>query len=390
VTSLRVGGSERPGASRLQSLTLAAAERGFRLDFASLDMTAPQRTSYRYRLQGFDPGWNAADASHRSLSYTNLPPGSYTLRVQGSNRAGVWSPREIRVPVTVLPAFYQKLWFRGLVGLALLALVHGGVRMRVRRLEARSRVLEQLVRERTLALEERGRELEAAYLRIEQASLTDPLTGLRNRRFLEQAMGGDVELAVRRHDDTDTAVGADLVFLLLDLDHFKSVNDTHGHAAGDAVLVQTAALLRAVFRASDHVVRWGGEEFLVVVRFVNRREAPELAEKVRAAIAAHDYRLGDGTSLSRTASLGVAAFPFAPARPRSVAWEEVVDLADLALYAAKRSGRNRWVGIAAGDTTEPEAALKRFRDDPASALADRAVQVQALDGQGEGLRWGVD
>ena len=168
-----------------------------------------------------------------------------------------------------------------------------------------------------------------------------------------------------------------LVFLLLDLDHFKSVNDTYGHAAGDAVLVQTAAVLRSVFRSSDHVVRWGGEEFLVVARFIDRGEAPALAEKIREGIATHEFRLEDGTVLERTCSIGFAAWPFSPEQPRAIGWEEIVDLADLGLYAAKRSGRNRWVGIEAGEAADPGAAVKRFREDPEASLAKGEVRVQA-------------
>lgn len=321
-TSFRVDGLER---AMPRALTLASGDRGFRLDFAALDFTSPERNAYRYRLEGYDRGWIATDATRRSLTYTNLRPGSYTLRVQGTNRAGLWSPRELRLPVTVLPAFYATWWFRALCVAAALALAYAIYRLRVRRLEARGRELERLVSERTA-------ELERAYARIEEASLTDPLTGLRNRRFLEQAIAPDLEMAVRK--------GEDLVFLLVDLDHFKTVNDTYGHAAGDAVLVQTAAVLRAVFRASDYIVRWGGEEFLVVARFIDRRDAPELAEKLRAAIEAHAFTLPDATVLRRTCSIGVAAFP------SGTTWEHTVAQADEALYEAKRSGRNRFVAAA--------------------------------------------
>jgi len=254
----------------------------------------------------------------------------------------------------------------------------------VRRLEARGRELERVVRERTQALEERGQELaaanvelSAAYARIEDASLTDPLTGLRNRRFLEQHIPGDAQLALRRSGDARVSAAGDLVFLLIDLDHFKAVNDTHGHAAGDAVLVQTAALLRQALRASDVVVRWGGEEFLAVLRFVDRREAPRLAEKVRAAIAGHAFELGEGLTLRRTCSLGFAAHPLAPGRPEAQAWEQAVHVADRCLYAAKRSGRDRWVGVELVAEDAPAAA--RFLADAAASVGAGDVRVIATD-----------
>jgi diguanylate cyclase (GGDEF)-like protein len=128
-------------------------------------------------------------------------------------------------------------------------------------------------------------------------------------------------------------------------------------------------------RSSDHLVRWGGEEFLAVVRFVDRREASDLAEKIRAAIAAHPFRLADGTVLKRTCSIGFGAFPFLPELPRSIGWEEVVDLADLGLYTAKRNGRDRWIGVAAGRMEDPKAALRRFKDDPEGSTAAGEMRV---------------
>jgi diguanylate cyclase (GGDEF)-like protein len=376
-TTLRVDGVERPGAARLRHLTLRPGERGFRLDFAALDFTAPARLAYRYELEGYDEAWTRTAGAQPTLAYNGLGPGDYRLRIQGTNRTGQWSAHEILLPITVLPAFYQTWWFRTLAGLALLALVYLGVRLRLRRLEARSRELEEMVRERTQSLEERGRELAEAYDRIEEASLTDPLTGLRNRRYQEQSIGADLEITTRRHLDGPSAGGeADLVFLLLDLDHFKRVNDSYGHAAGDLLLRQTADLLRATFRTSDTLVRWGGEEFLVVARFVDRRQAAELAEKVCRALAAHDFVVADGLHLQRTVSAGWAVYPFDPARPQAVGWQEVVALADAALYEAKRTGRNRWVGIELAEGADPEEALRAFKADPGGVEGQQGLRLR--------------
>lgn len=330
-TSIEVDGVQQRG--EIHAVNLSPRHRGFRVDFAALDLTEPARNKYRYVLEGYDTGWTEADAARRSLTYINLPPGSYHLRVQGTNRAGRWSQHELRLPVTVAGAIYQTRAFQ--IGLlAAIGLIgYAAHRLRVRRVERRGNQLEALVEARTA-------ELRDAYVRIEEASLTDALTGLRNRRFVQQAVDADAATVVRLHGSGEGASGrADLIFILLDIDHFKQVNDVHGHAAGDAVLVQVADILRGLFRTADHVARWGGEEFLVVARFTDRSRGPDLAEKIRAAVEAHAFRLPDGTELRKTCSLGFAPYPNSSAPT----WQAAIGIADAALYVAKREGRNRAV-----------------------------------------------
>jgi diguanylate cyclase (GGDEF)-like protein len=154
----------------------------------------------------------------------------------------------------------------------------------------------------------------------------------------------------------------DLVFLMVDIDHFKFVNDQHGHAAGDQVLQQVAEILRKATRDSDTVVRWGGEEFLVVARNAARRESGILAERIRSQMAEHPFLLEDGTILHRTCSIGFTFFPFMSENPNLLLWEQVLDIADHCLFAAKRGGRNAWVGLFPTDVSDAarlKAALPR-------------------------------
>jgi diguanylate cyclase (GGDEF)-like protein len=362
-TALRIEGNARPGAEVLSSIALSRAERSFALDFAALDRASEQRPLYRYRLDGLDRDWTVMGAGQHSLTYSRLPPGDYVLRVGVMKRDGRWSARELRLPVMVMPAFHQTTFARVLFVLAGAALLYGAYRLRVRQLRAREKALERIVAERTRELAEKNQQ-------IEEASLTDPLTKLRNRRYLEQTIGNDLELAARG------GVDRDLVFLMIDLDHFKSVNDQYGHAAGDAVLVEVARVVASTMRTSDTVVRWGGEELLIVVRFVDRAHAAEVAEKVRSAVAALEIVLPDGTMIRRTCSIGFAAWPFSPAAPRALSWERVVDLADAALYIAKHGGRNAWCGVAlASHEVDPVVAAEAFREDAERAAANGLVIV---------------
>lgn len=333
-SALRIDGRELPGASRRRELVLRPDQRSFSVDFSALDFTAPERNRYRIQLAGYETRWQEMDASFPSVTYGNLDPGSYRLQVQGSNRAGLFSPRALEIAVEVEPAFHQTTLFR-LLAVAFLALgLFGLIQLRQYQLERRSLALEMVVRERTA-------ELERAYEKIKEASLTDPLTGLRNRRFLEQTLNADVELTRRRRQDGSD--DADLVFLLLDLDHFKSVNDTWGHAAGDAVLIEAAHRLKAHLRSSDHLVRWGGEEFLAVARFLPRQEAATLAEKLRLAIGEKNFVLPTGERITKTVSVGYVAFPIDGQEIDEIGWEKAIDFADQALYDAKSQGRNRCI-----------------------------------------------
>lgn len=205
-------------------------------------------------------------------------------------------------------------------------------------------------------LEERSRHLEEAVHSLEEVSRTDPLTGLRNRRFLLEHIGAKTTACLESHR-TQGETAHDLLFLILDLDHFKHVNDTFGHAAGDAVLAQVGERLRQACQPSDLLVRWGGEEFLIVVLTRPREGGEERAESVRALVSGEAFVLDGGRHVERTCSVGFASLPFIPAHPEALGWGDVVAAADAALYAAKRAGRNAWVGLRAGKDARADTVL---------------------------------
>ena len=155
-----------------------------------------------------------------------------------------------------------------------------------------------------------------------EESLADPLTGVGNRRRF------DAELPATLADDRATAL------CIVDLDHFKAVNDTHGHPAGDALLKQVGTLMQNAMRPGDSVYRIGGEEFALVLRHATFADAVDVAERVRSAIAGHPFDIGASEPLRATASIGVAVAASADAAKLTAS-------ADAALYAAKESGRNR-------------------------------------------------
>ena len=198
-----------------------------------------------------------------------------------------------------------------------------------------------------------NRQLVASQAQLRVQSERDPLTNLANRRhFLsvmqaEQARGG-------------SEAGFDGALLLVDIDHFKHVNDGHGHAAGDLVLCEVARRLNEAVRGDDLVVRWGGEEFLVLALKVPAARAEQMAARVLKIIGNTPVMV-QGQPVQVTVSIGYARFPLPP-NVLPVAWEQAINLADMALYTAKSQGRNRAVGIVAAQA--PAApALRQIEAD---------------------------
>jgi len=349
-TKLRINGQAVPLSRLKPQLRLQPGERNFTLEVAALDLSLPGRNRYRHRLEGFDADWIPSAANERQLNYGGLAPGRYRLLVQGSNRNGHWSPKLLELEIEQLPAWWQTWWARAFGLFGAFTVLYAAVQLRTGLLRRRQAELEARVAERTLALETLSAALKEKTEALEQSALTDPLTGLRNRRFVTERLDDDLHLVLRQHEEAlrqglPPPSDADLCFFLLDLDHFKQVNDQHGHAAGDALLTQMRERLHEVFRETDYLVRWGGEEFLVVARGSSRAGAPDLAERARRAVVERPFMLPQGRTLVRSCSIGFACFPLLPAEPRATGWALVVDLADAALYCAKREGRNRWVGV---------------------------------------------
>lgn len=325
--SLQTGHRAYPTTAPLE---LGAEERDLSLQFTSLSLSAPEQLRFEARLVGYDRVWQTL-ADRRTAYYTNLPPGRYRFEARAIDADGVRG-EAVGVDFSIDARWHETLAARfGAFGaLAVLAwlLVHTRIRLLKRqrtRLEAR--------------VQARTRELAQANERLRAASLTDPLTGLHNRRFLSEQL--QLELARCRRQRA-RGEGGELVLLLIDLDHFKSINDRYGHAVGDAVLCETAERLRALARASDFVLRWGGEEFLLIARDCGWIGAAALAQRVREALSRRPFEVST-RALAVTGSIGFARWPGQTASGDD--WTLALALADAGTYIAKREGRNRAVGV---------------------------------------------
>jgi diguanylate cyclase (GGDEF)-like protein len=337
--------------------------RAFSVEFSALSFFKPDIVEYEVRLTGLDDTWQRA--SEPRARWPALPPGDYRFEARARLRPGPWSEPAF-YEFVIAPAWWQTMWARAAGVLVILALIWLAFRWRVALLRRRNRELKALVEERTRQLAE--------------LTVTDALTGMKNRRYLQLCMHEYTSDALRRHEALERGGvdpnrgNADLVFFLLDLDWFKEVNDRYGHSAGDEVLVGLSQLLGKTMRDSDTLVRWGGEEFLFIARNASRSEAPALAERMRVAVGQHEFRAGENV-VHLTCSIGFAAFPFLSGDRQHFSWEDVVDVADICLYAAKRAGRDCWVGVAAKKTDEPETLIARMRRSIADEVAAGELEV---------------
>ncbi|MBU3021515.1 diguanylate cyclase [Aestuariibacter sp. A3R04] len=207
------------------------------------------------------------------------------------------------------------------------------------------------VKHRTAELEDKNQQLEEAFHALEQVSMRDPLTGLYNRNFLNAQLPGEIHRVQHYYDTLDTTDypnNQDLVCFLVDIDYFKRINDEHGHLAGDRFLTQFTEILQEVFRQTDLLIRWGGEEFLIVCRNTDREDAVDLADRLLFAVRQHVFTLPGNIQINATCSIGFCALPVCRKNPYELDWPKTFAVMDYCLYAAKLSSRNCWVGIVEG------------------------------------------
>ncbi len=286
-------------------------------------VAGPDRTRFRYRLRGMQWQWSTSAQGH--LTYNLSAPGDYLLEVQALDEQQRDASAIDTLAFTLLPPWWRSplAWLLYLLaGVALILLL---VRWRTRHLSARERELARLVAERTAELERDKAELEAARTALSFTAHHDELTTLLNRRGILQAMQAGI--AATRLDRRPLAV------VLIDLDHFKQINDRHGHLVGDAVLARVGRRLNAGLRESDRVGRYGGEELLALLPGL-MPDAIGRLDALHRSISATPFIIGE-VMLQVTCSIGVAWY-----RDGETV-EQLLARADEALYRAKHRGRNR-------------------------------------------------
>ena len=337
------------------NITLGYDERMITFNFAALDYASPDKNQYEYQLVGFDENWIQAQGFRRA-TYTNIPAGDYTFRVKASNSDKVWNLDGAAINLSVVPAPWLSWW----AYLIYISIVSGSgasfVYLQRRKLSVarqQHQILEDLVRLRTHELAEQNDKLEGVNDQLLKASMTDALTGLHNRRYLYDYLENQVAIMQRYLGELEEGESAheallqepSIFFMMIDLDGFKNINDSFGHPAGDEALIQVCDVLVKHTRDSDTLIRWGGDEFLIVGRCHGLHGPNQLAERIRCGLMEHTFLVGNGSKGYMTGSIGFAPYPFNSWHPERFNWEQVLAIADQAAYVAKSNGRNAWLGI---------------------------------------------
>lgn len=299
-----------------QPIQLPAKAAELQLTFRLLSFQPHLPVRYFYRWHA-DNSWTAF-SNDAVLTLSQLPPGEHQLEVMAQTAGAQINAEPLWF---VVP---QPWWQRpgGITAIILAALLLAifGYRWRISHLQQRARRLDLLIASRTS-------ELEIVNQRLHQLSHTDSLTGLMNRRAIQQATS---KLQAQRHRHVTP-----LTLALLDIDHFKQINDQFGHDAGDRTLQQIASYLQQRLREQDLVARWGGEEFLLLMPNTSTEQAHHLLEELRLGVLKLQVGLADH---QLSATIGYSAVETGP-----LAFEQALKAADLALYLGKSQGRNQIV-----------------------------------------------
>ena len=324
ITRLNLGGVPQAPASTYRFGY--APEQPLTLHLATLGAPTRRTLQYRYRLQGLEHNWVNSDRPQ--VDYPPLPPGDFVFELAAYDPDSRQLSPVVQLPLHIVPPWWQRTP-AVLGGLLLLVLgIALAWQLRTRNLRARARTLEHLVALRTRELEVDKQALEQARAALWQQATHDALTGLPNRSHVLEILTEAIAHA-RRHDKP-------LAVALIDLDHFKHINDRYGHLAGDAVLIEASTRLHDALPTGASLGRYGGEEILAVVPGVSPGD-PACFDALRQHIAGSPFH-GDDTHVEVTCSIGIAWL-----QHQDRDGFDMIRRADAALYVAKTSGRNRTV-----------------------------------------------
>lgn len=372
----------------LKSLQLNVSEYLVSFEFAALDFAAVADNQYRYKLDGYDEQWITPDKVHRA-TYTNLPSGEYTFKVEASNNDGIWAQNGVQLKVSVLPAWYKtRLAYLGyillfMLFLSLLYLMH---LQRLKKQAIYNKQLQisvadktQVLSKRTRLLQDRIEELNGTNKQLLDDCITDLATGLYNHRFVDDYLNIITKNLERRLEKMTLTKIIDnnrpMFFIIMEVDNLGQLNDTYGCGSDDAVMISLARLVAKQCRHGDVLARWRAGSFLITAEADNTEATLLFAKRLNACVARHAITY-HGQRFTVTTSIGICYFPFSITQPNLFNWQQIVTFTQTACQLSRDKCRGGWASIRAGQLGLNRHDGQKILSDPSAMAAQAIIHLQ--------------
>ncbi|MEM9102752.1 MAG: two-component regulator propeller domain-containing protein, partial [Pseudomonadota bacterium] len=385
------------------------------VEMAVIDYHSSHNNRYRYRVIGLNDTWVDL-GNNRKISLMNLDVGRYQLQMVGANRYDQWSENIVNLNIHVKQSFWQSVWIKLFAWMTFLSVLILLFYRQYYRFNYRYHWLEKKLDNEKIShkkifqenqenkvkvvelqklLDETQGDLVLIKKKYKDMQMLDKLTGVKSKQFMTNTLPKD--LSIVNHLNQDKAQAApskqsDKVMqgiFLVDIDGFHFVNEHYGFACGDHLLKQFADVLRTACRGTDIIGRWVGQQFIVSARFESIDEMCHLAERIRRLVAARSFDIGNGAKTDLTCSIGFAVHPFFALYNEALTWEQLIDLADQALYAAKKTSRNAWIGLRGEATGRERRILSHLDKDIEEFVNKGDIKVFSSLSSNAQIVWGI-
>ncbi len=339
-------------------LTVPPGTKNILINFTSLYFSHPAKVRFEYMLEGFDSRWNIAPAD-RMVNYTNISPGVYKFLVKSYLADTPENFSETSMRIEIKPFFYQDSRFRAIAAIILLLMILAAYNLKIRMHKMREKELRKIVDERT-------QELLKVNEKLRQSILKDPMTGLCNRRYLfeiEQPRYERMLFAAKKnlHDGKPAEPEKVTGLFLIDIVGLKKINEKRGYDFGDRLLKAFAESLKSSVRKDDLVVRWGGDEFLVILNATDYNHLAVYAKKI-LSMGLEGIRMEGEDPMKIVVTIGFSAMPFYPGE-HTLNFEESLLMSDMALFKALSKGPGSLKQAVPGNFVPEKEQIESFMKD---------------------------
>ncbi|NVK21609.1 MAG: diguanylate cyclase [Kangiellaceae bacterium] len=367
--------------------------------FAVLNYIDANNIEFRYRITGLAEDWIELEGK-RFIHLHNVQQERLDIEIQMRYKDGAWGVNTTKLELFVERAFWSStvgfiVYFIILLAaiISISAYLYYLIRRRIQNKESQiqaekaksgmllndKKSLVYQLEDLQYSMAEQSYQLEQLENKVEQSTINDQLTGFKTKYYLRKNIKQELQSIVQTWRDSEDLKGIHLGVFAIDIDNLAVINAQHGHLCGNEILRQVAESLRSISYGTDTLVRWEGATLVILSRAIAKREQMVQAEKIRNIIASRKFDLGNGLNIDITCSIGFTRFPFIENSQKPLTWEQIIFIAEKALWVAKTNSRNAWVGIFSNQfTRRHEVQTKLSNDLPALILSGQLDYVSSI------------